>query len=545
VLSRAGGGLTGLALSLPDRNPVVGQFIKSLSDLPVSGPRDCLCHGLVLARLRVNAERATTRRFPMTTTAPRCLVIGSKGHLHAKCVDWKDDPLPALPDYDVAIVNVRSLDHETLAQIPYVRLKEICLALLRLLESKGEVMVLSDFHRTMQPAGKELDPRYQQEGDRGREAGRPYQKELRTISNYSWSPINIQLREEAGETIKVCHNHYKSYFARFKEMSQWQYYFLENQQGFSLETLAHYMQKYPSLRYKVHFTPLMENRYDEALCVRYHYEIFHSEAAKADYAQKTADEEKPRLVSGSFTVLPLLADYDDREAVNIILEDVTGKPHESLPPNWVKNIEMPGMSKLNKEIQVNKNQIKYMEKVIRHLESSKAELEQYKKILYTTGSELHHIFDLCATKLGATVKKSKYGNEERILEYGHNRFLVYIKARENAISLSDLRILSDHSLLYEEDTKSRIKAVLFGNAWRSMQLSKRDSKDMPYFSESVLDRARQFDIALVASCDFFDVFCKFIEKADGADGILQAMVTQTGRVRFETPVEASRSAGGE
>jgi len=478
----------------------------------------------------------------MTTAAPRCLVIGSKGHLHAKCVDWQDDPLPALPDYDVAIINVRSLTQETLTQVPYVRLKEICIALLRLLESKGEVIVLSDFHRTVQPDGKESNLKYEKGGDGASEIVRPHQQELRTISNYSWSPINIQLLEEAGETIKVCHNHYKSYFAKFKEMSQWQYYFLENQQGFSLEALAHYMQKYPSLRYRVHFTPLMENRYDEALCVRYHYEVFHSEATKADYAQKTAGEEKPRLASGFFTVLPLLTEYDDREAVDIILEDVTGKPHESLPPNWVKNIEMPGMSKLNKEIQVNKNKIKYMEKVIRNLESSKAELEQYKKILYTTGSELHDIFDLCVTKLGVTVKKSKYANEERILEYGDEKFLIYMKARENAISLSDLRILSDHLLLYEEDTRSRIKGVIFGNAWRNMQLSKRDSKDMPYFSESVQERAKQFDIALVASCDFFDVFCKFIEKADGADGILHSMMTQIGRVRFGTRVEASRSA---
>jgi hypothetical protein len=477
----------------------------------------------------------------MTTTAPRCLVIGSKGHLHAKCVDWNDDPLPALPDYDVAIINVRSLTQETLIRTPYTRLKDICVALLRLLESKGEVIVLSDFHRTVQPNGEQLDPKYEKGADHTSKIVRSYQTELRTLSNYSWSPINIKLLEEAGETIKVCHNHYKSYFASFKEMSQWQYYFLENQQGFSLEALAHYMQRYPSLRYKVQFTPLMENRYDEALCVRYHYEIFHAEAARADHAQKTTDEEKPRLVSGFFTVLPRLTEYDGREAVNIILEDVTGKPHESLPPNWVKSIEMPGMSKLNKEIQVNKNKIKYMEKVIHNLESSKAELEQYKKILYTTGSELHHIFDLCLTKLGATVKESKYANEERILEHGGEKLLIYVKARENAISLSDLRILSDHLLLYEEDTKSRIKGVIFGNAWRNMQISKRDSKDMPYFPESLLERSRQFDIALVASCDFFDVFCKFIEKADGADGILHSMMTQTGRVQFGTRLQPSRS----
>lgn len=477
----------------------------------------------------------------MTTAAPRCLVIGSKGHLHATCVDWKDDPLPVLPDYDVAIINVRSLTQETLAKMPYIRLKDICLALLRLLESKGQVIVLTDFHRAVQADDKDLDLECKADDSRQRHVVRPYQKELRTISNYSWSPINIQLLEETGETIKISHNTCQNYFAKFKEMSQWHYYFLENQQGFSLEALAYYMQKYPSLRYKVNFTPLIENRYDKALAVRYQYEILHPDTSKADYRQKATDEDKPRLVSGFFTVLPLLSDFDDREAVNVVLEDVTGKPQESIPPNWVTSIEMPGISKLNKEIQVNRNQIKYMGKVIQNLERSKAELEQYKKILYTTGSELERIFDLCVTKLGATVHRSKYANEERSVEYGDKKLLVYLKARENAISLSDLRILNDHLLLYEEDRKARIKGVIFGNAWRNMELAKRDSREMPYFPESLVERAKQFEIALVSSGAFFDAFCRFIEKADLAEGIFDAMMTQTGRVQFGTWIDASRN----
>ena len=193
----------------------------------------------------------------MTTAAPRCLVIGSKGHLNAKCVDWQDDPLPVLPDYDVAIINVRSLTQEALARVPYVRLKEICLALLRLLESKGEVIVLSDFYRTVQSDGKQPELRDERPNHRPGKVVRPQGEELSTISNYSWAPINIQLFEETGESIKICRNSYKNYFAKFKEMSQWQYYFLENQQGLSLEALAQYMQKYPSLRYKVYFEPLI------------------------------------------------------------------------------------------------------------------------------------------------------------------------------------------------------------------------------------------------------------------------------------------------
>jgi hypothetical protein len=173
-----------------------------------------------------------------------------------------------------------------------------------------------------------------------------------------------------------------------------------------------------------------------------------------------------------------------------------------------------------------------MKRVIRNLENSKTELEQYKKILYTSGSELERTFDLLATKLGAALQKSKYAAEERIIEYGENELLVYIKARENAISLTDLRILTDHLLLYEEDRKTRIKGVLLGNAWKNLTVSKRDSQEMPYFPESVIERAKQFEIALVASGDFFDVFCTFIENSDVAEIMFDSMMTQTGRVNF-------------
>jgi hypothetical protein len=304
------------------------------------------------------------------------------------------------------------------------------------------------------------------------------------------------------------------------------------------------MQRYPSLRYKVHFEPLIENRYDKALAVRLHYEILQPEPTRTDYSQKTTEVEKPRLVSGLFTVLPLLSDLEDREAINILLQDLTGAPQESEVPSWAKSIDMPGIANLDEGIEVNKNKIRYMKKVIRNLESSKAELEQYKKIFYTSGSELERAFDLCATKLGATVQKSRYANEERILEYGEKKLFVYVKARENAISLTDLRILNDHLLLYEEDRKTRIKGVLLGNAWKNLPVSKRDSKHMPYFPESVLERAEQFDIALVASGDFFDAFCKFIETADVAKPIFDAMVTQRGRVNFAQALETG-STGQE
>ena len=87
----------------------------------------------------------------------RYLVIGSTGYLGVDSVSWDTKTLPNIVDYDIVVVDVRSLGESTLQTISYERLKQIRVALIRLLHSKGTVIVLTDFRRS-------ADPRYPSAG---------------------------------------------------------------------------------------------------------------------------------------------------------------------------------------------------------------------------------------------------------------------------------------------------------------------------------------------------------------------------------------------
>lgn len=64
---------------------------------------------------------------------------------------------------------------------------------------------------------------------------------------------------------------------------------------------------------------------------------------------------------------------------------------ETLPPEWAEEITVPAVAKLSAEIQ----QRTELEAEIETLEESKAALEEWRKLLYESGTPLEIIFSAC------------------------------------------------------------------------------------------------------------------------------------------------------
>ena len=47
----------------------------------------------------------------------KCLIIGSSGHQYVDCIEWEVAELPNIVDYDIVIVNVRSIKDSFLKNI--------------------------------------------------------------------------------------------------------------------------------------------------------------------------------------------------------------------------------------------------------------------------------------------------------------------------------------------------------------------------------------------------------------------------------------------
>src|SRR2546423_201145 len=99
-------------------------------------------------------------------------------------------------------------------------------------------------------------------------------------------------------------------------------------------------------------------------------------------------ERNAELDTGRLILLPHLEGVDNRQAVNLALEDMLGLPQEVLAPEWAETIDMPGLNDLRAEIEQNEKEIGELVKRVESKQAEIADIEVFKKLLYATGQEL-------------------------------------------------------------------------------------------------------------------------------------------------------------
>ncbi|MGH9961545.1 MAG: hypothetical protein ACREBC_31200, partial [Pyrinomonadaceae bacterium] len=216
---------------------------------------------------------------------------------------------------------------------------------------------------------------------------------------------------------------------------------------------------------------------------------------------------EPDFSFGSLVILPLIPELDDRDAVNLLLEDILGLPQATLPPLWAEQLTVPGLNEVEAAIHERKQDIALATSEIENFQAQKRDLENYRKLVYATGVELEKMFAKALIELGAKVSPAKYSQEEYILEWEGQEYLVEVKGVTKSVSLDHIRQLMDYLLKFQKDTDKQCKGILFGNAWRSLGPSQRDSEQTPVFPSNVLRFAESHNIALVSSIDFFESLC--------------------------------------
>jgi hypothetical protein len=439
-------------------------------------------------------------------TEKRYLVIGSTGYLGVDSVSWDTKTLPNIVDYDTVVIDVRSLDESILQKISYKRLEEIRIALIRLLHSKGTIIVLTDF--------RHVDDRPTDYPNR--------------IDNYDWSPIAIGVSKESGESIVVKEERFRSYLTNLKD---WPYYLFIPQDALSTELTEYFGSTY-NTKYEIQRTPFVINRYGKILAGSFAIEVYAQVTEHSTLGSYKVYPEKPQIVTGEIILLPLLKGIEPKEAVSLVLKDLTGIVPRTEIPDWAENLTVPQTPEIEAQIANKRENIGKLFDEIGALEARRRALEDYKRLLYASGPELEEIVKRCLEEVGGKVTPSRYGQEEYVLEVDGVEYLVEVKGVSKSISLTNLRQLNDYLLKYEEETKKSCKGVLFGNAWRSDPPKKRGTTEMPEFPPNVIERATQWQVALVSSTMFFSAFCAFLRDPTRANPILRAITVANGVVDF-------------
>jgi hypothetical protein len=416
---------------------------------------------------------------------PKTLVVGSSGHAHVTCVTWNELKSVNLKDFDAILLNVTSLDDKTIIRLPrHGFFDEVRKQLSLLMVSGGRVIALTPERRVIK------------------------QKDHEWRNSWEWCPFEIGAQPETGDTVEIKSAVFGGYLAKLK---RWTFYFFIPQAALTHELTDVFGSTYDT-EYKLPADAFVVNRYGGMLAGEVSLLV-----RKRKY--------------GSIVVLPLIPELEKKEAINLILEDLIGKPQESLPPDWVDQIPMPFADAINAEIAQKNAAIGSLQKEIAVKAQELAEIERWKKLVYATGRELEQIFEEAVIKLGAKTKPAA-AEEEFIFEHKGNAGVVECKGVGKSISLEHVRQTDSHVLKFITAEEHNGKGILFGNAWRNLPLSGRGKTDTPIFPDNVVKHAAQREIALVGADDFLQVFCRFLKREVSGEAVLDAMSTQSGIVDF-------------
>lgn len=419
---------------------------------------------------------------------PKTLVVGSSGHAHVTCAAWSNLRSVNLKDFDAIVVDVTSLDDKTIKELPrYGFFNEVRKDLSRLLASGGKIIALTPERRGI----KQKDD---------------------WRNNWEWCPIEIGTAPEAGDTIQMKSTPFQRYLSKLK---RWTFYFFIPEAALTTELQEVFGSPY-NTKYHLPIEPYAINRYGKTL---------------AGEVSLLTSSEGHGYKFGSVILLPFLAELEHKEAMNLILEDLIGKPQQTLPPDWLGEVPIPFVDALNAEIVQKHAAIEVLQQEIDATERRRAEIEKWKRLVYTTGKELEQIFEEAIIKLGANTKPAT-AEEEFILEHKGYAAMVECKGVGKSISLEHVRQADSHVLKFVETENRDGKGILFGNAWRNLPLTERGKAGTPVFPDNVVKHATQRQIALVGASEFLEAFYRFLKGELHGDAILDVMMTQNGIVDF-------------
>jgi hypothetical protein len=440
-------------------------------------------------------------------TPKRTLVLGCTAFLGVDSVNWTDQVIPNLPDYDLVVVSVPHITEAFLMSVKGDYLVGLRKSFVRLLDSGGKVVVLVSAAFTVQRPSQFPDH----------------------VSNNDWSPIKYITPQEAGKSIVSRRDAYEPYL---KAMSEWSFYIAIPRDCLSRE-LTDYFGSTSKTKYDLPLVPYLENRYGRVLAGEFRVEV-RLERVRGDDLEgfRRAYSPEPDVTTGEVVLLPLVGKASPEEALARILHEEIGLSVESPEPDWARAIQMPGVAERSQRVAEARAQIERGLKLVDGLEMEIAGICSFRRLLYGTGYELEAIVKTSLEKLGATVSPSKYSQEEYILEFKGREFLMEVKGVAKGIALSHLRQLNDYLLKFQEDTGRECKGILFGNAWRNMPPEMRGTEDTQEFPDNVVRRAEQWGVSLVSSTAFFPAFVKALENPGLADDLLVKMTTSTGVASF-------------
>jgi len=436
------------------------------------------------------------------------VITSSDCSVPAKTYDWRDR-LPYPADFDAVIVDLTSLDKDTLAAICDEQTP-------RTEWSNGMppggyhvrnrlAERMEDFHKLLQSGGDifcivtnvlESETHYApREGST-----------VPTYTSLDWCPIRFKLKRRVGTTLELRNQDYVEYF---RSVARWEAVIephIDDTRLFPGTGQARAVLRNISAvagTYELDLQPIAVNRANENI------------ALAVSWRAGTRGIQKGQ--SGKLVLLPPPSSGTLEEAIFRICRVIGASANETRP-DWVDAVNVPGEAELESRAHSLRAEA---EQVL----ADKRNGAQVKSLLFQTGEALEEAVRVALVELGCDVRVPGEKREDLIVTWNSLEAFVEVKGRSRGFSLSDLRQLG-HYLEDAALTQRDVKGVFIGNHFRKLQPSKRGEA----FPQNVVQYAEKRSIALVTAGALFDAVCMVRRGERSPREVIAAIFDGTGVV---------------
>ena len=366
----------------------------------------------------------------------KILVIGSRDHRRAHCVDWQA-PFPNIEEFDSVVINLQSLSREVFDKTwPKIQ-GEMAKGVRTLFDTGREVFCVVSQYLTHTPAG----------------SGAAYVPLPPT--NYSWLPVLVTIAEEKpGTSINIIDKRFEKYC---KAVEQWTFVLdLYKEPPFLKviqQTASQFLEQLRGEKVNVEnflLLPIAENRSKRIIA-----------------GTLVTKSSKPR---GGIHLIPPPTKFSVQEGIEMILDIAGGQPSR-IVPSGRDEVEVPGIKELTEQIDKQIANIEKIQEKIARLRARIQELDIYRDLISSGGDDLVKAVQITLLDLGIQTTVTERGYPVDLIS---DEVAVEVTGTKGAVTVASEKI--SQIARFKEGSTRNEKVMLIANTYADLKILQRNDK---------------------------------------------------------------------
>ena len=419
---------------------------------------------------------------------PKILIIGSRDHDRADCVDWLQ-PFTNIEEYDSIIINLQSLTQEVYDRI-LTKIRRMKESIATVFHTDREIFCIMNKCISPSPPPRPL----------GAPEGEGIVTGYVSPTNYDWLPTTVTISDKRkGTSINVSDHRFDRYF---QWVDKWEFELSQ-----SIRTPR---ETFQTLMYSI--IPIAENKSKKMIAGTVKRGGFLKESGKGEFP----------LQKGGIHLLPPPTKCGTHQAIEIILDLIYGEEGKIVPP-WREEIEVPKVREIQQEIERKITDIQGIQQEIAQLKSQIGEWDSYRDLLTSTGSDLENIVQKALSEIGIKTKKTEKGFPADLIS---KEVAVEITGIKGCVGVSSEKV--NQTGRFKESYHKREKIILVANTY--MHLSPKDRKRKLDFSPEVKKYFESLSVCCLTTMTLFQLWRDIVtEKKDPKD-VKRKILTKNGEL---------------